>query len=205
MKKVTWIVFAALAFLTGLYPLAYFIVDRKFGLLSSKTSELLADPVWNTTFYLHICLGGLALLIGWLQFNKKLRVSKPKVHRNIGKVYVISAIISGLASLYIGWFATGGIVSMSGFISLGLIWLTTTSLAYLAIKKGDVKKHQNLMIYSYAACFAAVTLRIWLPILTAAFSSFAIAYPIVSWLCWVPNIIVAYFIVRKNNRSTQRI
>lgn len=54
------------------------------------------------------------------------------------------------------------------------------------------------MIYSYAACFAAVTLRIWLPLLTAAFlGDFIKAYTIVAWLCWVPNIIVAYFIVRR--------
>ncbi|MFC5623379.1 DUF2306 domain-containing protein [Algoriphagus winogradskyi] len=32
-------------------------------------------------------------------------------------------------------------------------------------KKLDVDSHENWMIFSYAACFAAVTLRIWLPIL----------------------------------------
>ena len=53
------------------------------------------------------------------------------------------------------------------------------------------------MIYSYAACFAAVTLRIWLPILLKIFGDFIIAYSIVAWLCWVPNIIVANLIVRK--------
>ena len=57
------------------------------------------------------------------------------------------------------------------------------------------------MIYSYAACFAAVTLRIWLPTLTSIMGEFIGAYRIVAWLCWVPNMIVAYFIVRHTNRS----
>ena len=51
-----------------------------------------------------------------------------------------------------------------------------------------------MMIYSYAACFAAVTLRIWLPILTSILGEFLSAYRIVAWLCWVPNLIVAYII-----------
>jgi hypothetical protein len=53
-----------------------------------------------------------------------------------------------------------------------------------------------MMIYSYAACFAAVTLRIWLPLLISITGDFFIAYPIVAWLCWVPNLIVANLIVK---------
>jgi len=52
------------------------------------------------------------------------------------------------------------------------------------------------MIYSYAACFAAVTLRIWLPLLMITLGDYLFAYRIVAWLCWVPNIIAAYFIVK---------
>jgi len=53
------------------------------------------------------------------------------------------------------------------------------------------------MIYSYAACFAAVTLRIWLPLLTMIYGDFVKAYVIVAWLCWIPNIIVAGVITRR--------
>jgi hypothetical protein len=53
------------------------------------------------------------------------------------------------------------------------------------------------MIYSYAACFAAVTLRVWLPFLTLIFGEFVLAYKIVAWLCWVPNMIFAHLWVRK--------
>ena len=91
----------------------------------------------------------------------------------------------------------GGIVASSGFISLGLVWLVTTYLAFSSIKKGQIVQHQKWMIYSYAACFAAVTLRIWLPLLTLAFGEFLTAYKIVAWLCWVPNILVAFLLVRR--------
>ena len=180
----------------GLYPAIYFIVDRKFGLLGSKSEELLADTFWNIGFYGHIVLGGIALLIGWMQFSKKLRQKNLPLHRNVGKAYVIAALISGICGIYIGFFATGGIISAAGFISLGVIWLFTTVSSYLAVKKRDIRKHEIMMIFSYAACFAAVTLRIWLPILTSITGEFVSAYRIVAWLCWVPNVIVAFLIVK---------
>ncbi|MEX0359793.1 MAG: DUF2306 domain-containing protein, partial [Allomuricauda sp.] len=149
----------------------------------------------------HITFGGIALLTGWSQFSKKLRARKLKLHRNLGKIYVISALISGVCAVYIGFYATGGWITSLGFIGLGLVWLYTTFKAYLAVRAKDLGLHQGMMIYSYAACFAAVTLRIWLPLLTLAFGEFLIAYKIVAWLCWVPNIFFAYFWVRKKGIS----
>ena len=195
MKKVSWIIIGISSTLIGLYPMIYFLIDRKFGLLSSKSTELLNDSLWNIAFYGHIVLGGLALLIGWLQFSQKLRRKKVHLHRTIGKIYMISVLISGISGLYIAYHATGGIISILGFASLGIVWLSTTTFAYDAIKKGNIELHEKLMIYSYAACFGAVTLRIWLPLLTDLLGGFIVAYRIVAWLAWVPNIIVAYFII----------
>lgn len=196
-NKVAWFVFVFLAIVVGLYPLLYLVSDREFGLLASKDDALLSNVIWNIGFYGHILLGGLALLIGWIQFSKKLRNANLGRHRNIGKVYIIAALISGTCAIYIGFFATGGLISSLGFISLGIVWLYTTIKAYLAVRNNDLQLHQGMMIYSYAACFAAVTLRIWLPLLGFVFDDFETAYRIVAWLCWVPNMIFAYFWVRR--------
>jgi len=196
-NRVAWFVFAFLAVGVGLYPLLYLFVDRKFGLLASKSDALLADVFWNIGFYGHILLGGLALAIGWVQFSKKIRNANLGRHRTIGKVYVISVLISGSCGVFIAFNATGGLVTTLGFMSLGLIWLYTTLKAYFAVREGDIALHEGLMIYSYAACFAAVTLRIWLPLLTLSLQDFTTAYRIVAWLCWIPNIIFAYFWVRR--------
>ena len=196
-NKVAWFVFAFLAIGVGLYPALYLVADGKIGLLQSKNNELLENALWNIGFYGHIVFGGIALLTGWSQFSEKLRRKRIELHRNLGKIYIISVLISGICAVYIVFFATGGIITSVGFIALGVIWLFTTIKAYMAIRKNDLSLHQGMMIYSYAACFAAVTLRIWLPLLTASFGSFIIAYKIVAWLCWVPNMIFAYFWVRK--------
>ncbi|MBO9675893.1 MAG: DUF2306 domain-containing protein [Sphingobacteriaceae bacterium] len=196
-KKGLWILFAVFATLIGLYPAIYFFVDRKFGLLNSKSAVLLANIFWNVGFYTHIIFGGIALLTGWIQFSSKIRVKYIKLHRNIGMVYLVAVMLSSLAGVYIGFFATGGFITSLGFITLGLVWFYTTAKAYLYIKAKKIDQHQKMMVYSYAACFAAVTLRIWLPLLTMLFGNFLKAYLIVAWLSWVPNLFVAYLINRK--------
>lgn len=196
-QKISKMIIALLAIVTGLYPSIYFFKERNFGLLSSKSNELLANALWNTAFYTHIILGGIALLIGWLQFNTKLRLRNLSTHRIIGKIYIVSVLISSFASIGLGFFATGGFITSTGFICLGIIWFTTTLLAYLKIKNMQIEQHRRLMIYSYAACFAAVTLRIWLPLLVILFRDFIVAYSIVAWLCWIPNLLIANLIVRK--------
>ena len=196
-NKLAWVVFIFLAIGIGLYPLAYLFASDDFGMLLSKSQSILDNTVWKIAFYGHISFGGIALLVGWSQFFKRMRNKYLQLHRNVGKIYVFSALISGLCGIYLGFFATGGIVSAIGFISLGIIWVLTTIRAYIAIKKKDLSLHQGMMIYSYAACFAAVTLRIWLPLLTIIFGEFLVAYKIVAWLCWVPNMVFAMLWVRK--------
>lgn len=203
LKKTSFFLLAFCSTLVGLYPMVYFLVpDRNFGLLASKSVELLANNLWNTMFYTHIVLGAIALLIGWLQFNKKLRLNNINLHKKIGKIYVLSVLLSAISGLYIGYFATGGIIAKAGFMSMAVAWFITTLFAFISIKKGNVLKHQKLMIYSYAICFAAVTLRVYLPILSPILGGFLPAYKLISWLCWVPNIIVAYFIIKYQLKTT---
>lgn len=195
---------AALATVTGLYPLIYFIIDRRFGLLNSKSEALLASTVWNTTFYLHIVLGGVALLVGWTQFVSAWRIRNLSLHRRIGKVYVGAALISAATAVYIALFATGGPVPATGFICMGVVWFFTTLKAYTFIRKKNVVRHQQMMLYSYATCLAAVTLRLYLPVSFMVLEDFNKAYAVVSWISWVPNLFVAYGIIKKNYSNPER-
>ncbi len=201
MKKIQWVVFATLSVLVGLYPAIYFIIDRKFGLLGTKKNVLLQDIVWNTCFYTHIILGGIALLIGWIQFSKKFRNDHITLHKKIGKVYTICVLVSALAGMYLAFNATGGWFTALAFITLDVIWFYSTITALSQIKKGNIRVHEKLMIYSYAATFGAVTLRIWLPIFTIVMGGFFKGYPIAAWMAFIPNMVFAYFIVAKKNKS----
>lgn len=200
-SRIKWILFGLLCVTIGLYPVAYLITDGKFGLLSSKSALLLTSKLWYAGFYIHIILGGVALLIGWIQFSEKFRHRNMQLHRNIGKAYVLCVLPSALAAAGIAFFATGGWIPTLGFSCLALVWFTTTLIAYTSIRKGYLTRHREMMIYSYAACFSAVTLRIWLPLLVICLGDFIPAYKIVAWLAWVPNLIVAYFMIHKQRKK----
>lgn len=191
MKTLIWILFALLAISTGLYPLMYLFVPSDVGLLSTKEAAVLGSLIWQLSFYGHISFGGIALITGWSQFNSTLRMRKVLLHRVLGKVYIISVMISGICALVASTYGSGGPIAQFGFASLAVVWLYTTSQAYSKIRIGDIHKHKIFMIYSYAVCFAAVSLRIYLPLLQIGLGDFETAYQVVAWLCWVPNLIFA--------------
>ncbi|MCF2443947.1 DUF2306 domain-containing protein [Dyadobacter sp. CY345] len=191
---------AILATLIGLYPLFYFF-QHNFGILGNKNSALLASAVWSSAFYMHITAGGLALLIGWVQFNERIRISSPVMHRQLGKLYLLFALFSSVSAAYLAIHANGGLIAATGFFCLALVWFISTFMGYTSILKGRVTQHQKFMIFSYSACFAAVTLRLWLPLLVVIYGDFIKAYVLVAWLCWVPNMFVAYLLTRDMNKS----
>ena len=203
-NKISRIILAILATFIGLYPLFYFFQDN-FGLLGNKNSALLASTIWSSAFYMHITSGGLALLVGWVQFSQKIRISAPATHRNLGKLYILLALCSSVSAAYLAFHADGGVIAATGFLCLAIVWFTSTFMGYTSIVKGRVTKHQQFMIFSYAACFAAVTLRLWLPLLVVIYGDFIKAYVLVAWLCWLPNMFVAYWLTRNMNKSENQL
>jgi len=201
MKRLGWVVFAFFAMSIGLYPIIYLLISETFGLLSSKSTELLNSDLWNWAFYQHILLGGIALLTGWSQFNQRLRNRYLSIHRSLGKIYVIACILSGSAGLYLSFYATGGLVASLGFGGLAIAWLISTLKAFLSIRNKEIDKHQQWMIRSYALTFAAVTLRIYLPLSQIVQIEFIAAYRVIAWLCWVPNLLVAEWMVSQLKHS----
>ena len=142
--------------------------------------------------YTHVFGALFALLLGPWQFSTRLRAARPTLHRWMGRAYLaIGVFVGGLAGLYMAFHAFGGIVAQSGFGLLAVLWLYTGMRAYSAIRKGDVTSHRRWMVRNFALSFAAVTLRLWLPGSVASGIAFEVAYPVIAWACWVPNLIVA--------------
>jgi uncharacterized membrane protein len=196
-KQILKVLLVTLCLLVSLYPIKYFFGPINVGLLATKPAELLASYSWNAGFYGHITFGGLALLVGWVQFNKRLRNKYLKIHRIIGVIYCVAVLISSICGIFIAFYATGGFLTKLGFILLGLVWLCSTVYGFVSIRRGRLLEHQKFMLYSYSTCFAAVTLRLWLPILLMFIEDFIIAYTMVAWLCWVPNLVIAYLLNKR--------
>ena len=160
--------------------------------------ETLSSLLYLPAFYTHISFGGLALLCGWPQFSGKWRSRRIGMHRSIGKAYMICVFLSSIAGLYIALFADGGMITKIGFGLLALAWLFTDIKGYLSIRRLDIARHRRWMVRNYALALAAVTLRIYLPIGMLLFHlPFLSAYRPISWLCWIPNLLVAELLIRR--------
>lgn len=142
--------------------------------------------------YTHVFASAVALALGPFQFSAHLRQRFAAAHRWTGRIYLGVGIgLGGLSGLYMATFAFGGIVAKIGFACLAVVWLYTGYRAYAAIRRGAVAEHRKWMVRNFALTLAAVTLRIYLPSSMIAGIPFEIAYPLIAWLCWVPNLLVA--------------
>jgi hypothetical protein len=119
----------------------------------------------------------------------------------MGRIYVASCVIAGVAGFATALHASGGPVAGWGFGILAVLWVASSLGGMFAAMRGQYQLHRLLMALSYAMTFGAVTLRLQIPI------GFMLGYPgypeMSVWLAytsWIPNVLVvlAYFAVREN-------
>jgi hypothetical protein len=146
---------------------------------------------------LHFGVGGLVLLIGPFQFLPGLRSRRPVLHRWTGRVYVAGCLASGIAALIMSPYVHTGTVARVGFTLLALGWLITTSIAFGMALNRRFAGHRRWMVRSYALTLAAVSLRLLLPSTSALGIPFEEAYPVIAYACWVPNVIIAEWWLRR--------
>ena len=185
-ERARWGVMTALAFIVVGYAVGLLLVPD---LRSSFIRARVADA--PLAVFGHIGASAIALALGPFQLSTRLRARRLELHRWMGRVYIVSVVVGGFSAIRLATTSTGGVPAHVGFGLLGVLWMLTAVLAYQRIKVYDIADHRRWMIRSYSLAFAAVTLRIYLPIAIAVMRiPFDQAYPAIAWLCWVPNLIV---------------
>lgn len=149
---------------------------------------------------LHVVGGVVALAVGPFQFLSRLRARRPRLHRWMGRVYLMGIAVGGVAGLYVASMAYGGWVGRSGFGMLALLWLLTAAQAYATIRAGQTQAHRRWMMRNYALTFAAVTLRLQLPLAGVLGLDFEVVYPVIAWTAWLPNLLLIEWWLRRGRR-----
>ena len=154
-------------------------------------------------FFVHVYSSLFVLLAGFTQFSDRILKNKKWLHRLSGRMYVtIVLVLSAPSGFLIGLYANGGITSRIAFCTLGVLWFACTLIAFLKIRKGDYRAHVSFMYRSYALALSAITLRAWKYLIVYLFHPHPMdAYRIVAWLGWIPNLLLAeYLIYKKFNK-----
>jgi hypothetical protein len=198
-KTVKIFLLLALAFFTVLMvriTVPYFSLNEDTAFLNTK-QWVIDNGIWEIAFFAHVLTSVLLLFAGFTQFRNPF--ANAKLHRAFGKMYIIVLLFcSAPAGLIMGIYANGGITSQIAFVTLSVLWIFTTAKAYSTVRKKDFTAHGNWMIRSYALTLSAVTLRAWKFLAVLAFHPHPMdLYRIVAWLGWVPNILLAEWLIRK--------
>jgi uncharacterized membrane protein len=182
------------------------------GVVGYSTRYFLATPAdehfarYLLPLRLHIAGGMGALLAGPWQFSQKLRARALNLHRWLGRFYLLEVGLGSCAGFAMALVSEEGLATHLGFGILAVLWFFTGLKAYRMVRRGDIEAHRRWMIRNFALTLAAVTLRNELPLmLFAVHWPFPRAYITVSWLSWVPNALVAEWMVRRQPHPVQTI
>ena len=160
-------------------------------------AEALGNPIGVPWLFIHVAGAVIALLAGSVQFLPGLRRGSSPPHLWTGRVYVAGCLVGGVAGLILSFGSSAGPIATAGFGSLAVLWIAFTLLGWRAAMQGRIAEHRRWMIRSWALTLAAVTLRIYLPLVAIFGLEFLPWYRAISFLAWVPNLMVAELWLRR--------
>lgn len=154
-----------------------------------EMSKEVLGKYFNLKWFLlfHISGGSLALLTGPFQFWEEFRNRNLRVHRLLGKIYVISVLISGLCA---GVLSATTAFNVNGAYAFSLqvwalVWLISTVIAYHTVRLKKIKLHKEWMVRSYVVSLAFVMSALLLKIpIIASLGDFANVSTGLFWLSW---------------------
>lgn len=142
---------------------------------------------WRWVLIAHITAGGGSLVLGFVQFWKKLRTYSWKLHRVIGFLYLLAVLLSSLCAVILA-FTTAKAVNWAYAFSLQVwvtVWISATVVAYYAAIQRKFRLHEEWMVRSYLVTLAFIIsgLAVKLPVVQSL-GSFADISPSLFWMGW---------------------
>jgi len=168
--------------------------------MGPASPEILGNLFARPWLAVHAAGAATALLVGGFQFLPALR-RRRSIHRWLGRIYATGCIVGGLAGLRLAFGTTAGVFAGVGFGLLALLWIYATTQAWRFARERRFEEHRRWMIRSFAMTFAAVTLRLYLPIAPMLGYDFMVGYRLTAWVSWIPNLILVELWMRRQMGS----
>lgn len=145
-----------------------FVLKYVFRYYLNYNQAAFTDPVKGAANYwvmrgwllMHMSGGMLALLTGPWQFWTGFRMRYAHIHRWTGRLFLAGVGIGCIGAFRMAIVTTFGWAFGFALIGLATAWLSTASMAFYAILKGQVQIHKEWMVRAYVVTFAFVTFRL---------------------------------------------
>lgn len=120
-----------------------------------------------------------------------------RVHGWFGRIYFTSVGISAVAATYLVLLPEHGFGVRIGIGGLATAWVTTTGLAYIAVRRCHIRQQREWMIRSYVVTFGSVFYRIlYQLILRLEIASQDEMIGAISWMCWTVPLFVTEVVLQ---------
>ena len=143
---------------------------------------------WPSAVLAHVGGGVAALALGSFQLVTR-RGPRRIWHRWAGRTYVLACVIGAVSGFWLALHASAGPIATAGFGSLAVVWFAATAMGWRKAVTGEFAQHRRWMIRSLSLTFAAVTLRLMLPMIPLTGLTFDDGYRAIAFLCWIPNLV----------------
>jgi len=161
-----------------------------------QAPNITGNPFAKPWLVVHAAGAATALLVGGFQFIPALRRNRT-LHRWLGRIYATGCIVGGFAGFGLAFGSTAGPIAGWGFGALAMIWIYVTGQGWLTARTRRFDEHRRWMMRSFALTFAAVTLRLYMPLGDLAGLDGLQAYRAIAWVSWVPNLLAVELYLRR--------
>lgn len=159
------------------------------------------SPVWEHVepvkwlLLFHGVAGTVALLVAPFQFSARLRRRYPRLHKVLGRLYVAGAFISAPLAVPVAFRLGPPSLYMAATIqSAG--WIVTTAIALYAVRRGDIRQHQEWMTRSYPFAMVFVVARVLLavPVIRELGEPgfVSVVWGCIALACFVPSLLLSW-------------
>lgn len=137
--------------------------------------------------YAHILPGAVYLLGAPVQLSRRIRTRSLRFHRAVGRVVLVAGIVTGLFAIAVGIVMPfGGSAETTATVVFGTYFLAALTLAYRAIRRGEIPTHRRWMIRAFALGVGVGLIRIIVGIFEGTGAlEFSDAFGLSFWLAFV--------------------
>jgi uncharacterized membrane protein len=148
---------------------------------------------------IHVAFAITMISLGPLQFWMGFRMRYLTLHTWCGRIFLVTGAYVACTAMYMGLHPRlGGIVYGFGLFLNAVFWVAAASMAYYAIRLGNVQQHKEWMIRTYVlACNGIVGDRILadIPVLTRHIGVDAVN-DLSGWVLWTLPLMVAEIVIQ---------
>jgi len=137
---------------------AYFYYYNVFAYFEGYKNERFDTyPFW---FISHMVGATFSLFLGPIQFWPSIRKKYISYHRVAGKLYIVGSLVAGVSAFRLS-LIYDCIGCRYSLVVLSILFLLTTSLAWITILRKNIIAHKQFMIRSYTCAMAFVFIRLY--------------------------------------------